>query len=71
MDTLAKMLQNIFAYSFVSEHSKFFLFEIEIAFLAARGGGVGAPFNFNPTVKNTFFLLPSRDLTPLELFLVE
>ena len=44
MYTLAKMLQNIFAYSFVSEHSKFFLFEIEIAFLAAGGGGRGSPY---------------------------
>ena len=49
-DTLAKMSQNIFAYSSVSEHSKhFFLyFEKKLPFLSAGRGG---------RVKNAFLLL--------------
>ena len=35
MDTLPKTPQNMFAYSFVSEHSKIFFLKEKIAFLAA------------------------------------
>ena len=41
-DTLAKMSQNIFAYSFVSEHSKH-LFEKNLVFFSRGWGGGSTP----------------------------
>ena len=37
-NSLAKILQNIFAYSFVSEQSIYFYFEKKIAIFGRRGG---------------------------------
>ena len=55
-DTLAKISQNIYAYSFVSEHSKYFLLYLEknLDFLAAGMGSIPPPLA-DASAKNAIF----------------
>ena len=57
-DTLAKISQNIVAYSFCSEHFKyfFFVFEEKKKLCGGGGGGQPPPLQRDASAKNASFL---------------